>query len=780
MRKLWYEQEARLFEEALPIGNGHIGGMIYGGAEREQISLNDDTLWSGYPLDKSVKTASEGMKEAKVLYERGDLEGTETTLWQKCLSGWTEAYQPAGSLIIETAGISDMTHYCRELNLGTAVTETTFQSEGMEFTREAFCSYPADVLCVQQKGGYNFKKIISLECPHPHRFSQHNGVFVMEAIAPVYCAPNYHNVPDPVKYDCFEKNRALTYAVAVKPVLYDGQYGIEDGKLIIDASDFTLFVSIFTNFEGYDIQPCSSTKNTVAMSLSAVEHAAEEGYESVKASHIADYRALFERVELMLDGKERRDLPTDRRIISYKDTCQEDDGDVDLVALVFDYGRYLTIAASRLGTQPSTLQGIWNEKVRAPWSSNYTLNINTEMNYWLAEKCNLSECHLPLLVMVEQLAEKGRETARNYGFQGWCAHHNTDLWRQTEPVGGESESAEGVGYGYWPLGGVWLTRHIFEHYEYTGNIVFLKKNSGIIKGAAQFLLDRIEKKGDVLHTPVSTSPENHYHKNGNDWTVSTDCAMDISMTQDIFTIFIKMAKILDQDLKFAQELAMALKQLAPLQSGTKGQILEWGEEEEESEPLHRHLSHLYGVYPAFTISEATPELRKAAETSMRLRGDEATGWGIAWKMVIWARLANGEKAKLCIDKAMRPTCMGKIDFFGGGGLYPNLFGAHPPFQIDSNYGITAGIAELLLQCEGETVILLPALPNAFGSGMVSGLCAKGGLTVTITWKEHLLHTVVLSTTMGSKVNYTIQWNNKEAQIYLDIGHSITLSAADFI
>ena len=733
MKELWYAREADGFGQALPIGNGSLGAMVYGGVRRERLSLNEDTLWSGYPGANAPRGTHEGVEEGEALLREGRVKDAERTVWQKCLSDWSAAYQPAGTLWLDFPGAGEASSYRRSLDLGRAAAVTEYRGGGYAVRREAFCSYPDKVLvvrCVSENP--DARAIVSFETPHPSRPAEADGVLAVRSIAPVYSAPSYFQCENPVVYDPFDDNRALSYAVTVLPVALDGSFCIADGKIELASRDFLLLVSVATNFEGFDRLPRESAVDPLAVCLDRVRKAAALGFDALLERHESDYRALFDRVSLTLGGEDRADLPTDERLREN----EKDHADTGLVSLLFDYGRYLTIASSRPGTRATNLQGIWNEELRAPWSSNYTININTEMNYWPAEACALPECHEPLFDFIEGLAKNGAETAsRLYHCRGWCSHHNSDIWCLSEPVGGQNPSPESVGWAYWSSSGAWLARDLWQHYEYTGDLDFLRRHWETLRGAGLFMLDRLQSSPDGLITPMSTSPENRYRLNGEVCCLSENCAVDIAITTDILTACIGAARVLGTDEALAASMEEALGRLKGYSAGSKGQLLEWSAEFEEPEPLHRHLSPLYGVYPGESIDASYPELLAACEQLMRLRGNDATGWGIAWKINVWARLKNGEEAKDCLDKAMRLVEGSAFSYGGGGGLYANLLDAHPPFQIDGNFGVTAGIAEMLVRSGPDGPELLPAIPAGWKSGSVRGLRVKGGKSVSFSWED---------------------------------------------
>ncbi|MGB8452409.1 MAG: glycoside hydrolase family 95 protein [Anaerocolumna sp.] len=759
--KLWYQQPAEVFEEALPIGNGKLGGMVYGGIKTEKISLNEDTLWSGFPKDQSDKNAYPYLGDVRKAIDNGKINEAQEILWRHMTASWTDSYQPMGNIAIHMDHEEEEQDYRRELNLDNAVVVTAYTVNGVKYVREVFCSHPDHVMVVRMSadkiGQLSFE--INMESFHPTEIIKESigvqPILMLEGKAPAYAAPNYHNEEEPI---CYEKDghTGTSFTAGLLPIVQGGLLCIEGNKMIIKKADeVILLITAATNFAGMDIAPKDSRIVPGKAVLETLKASCDLTWEQLFGRHLHDYQNLYNRVEFELGGEDREDIPTDQRLIAN----EKEHTDHHLISLVFHYGRYLLIASSRPGSQPANLQGIWNEKLRAPWSSNYTLNINAEMNYWPVENTNLSECHEPLLQYIKGIAKNGARTARNnYNCSGWCAHHNADIWRQSEPVGKHATDSNCINYSFWPHGGSWLTHHIWEHYEYTKDIGFLAEYKSIIYGAAEFLLDYAVERDGLIEFYPSTSPENTYFENGKGVAVSKNCAMDIAMLHDILNMCIAAKEILKENDELYKRCLYSIMKIPEYKTGSKGQLLEWNGEYEETEVKHRHLSHLYGFYPGNSIN--TKELIRAVANSMKIRGDEATGWGIAWKICIWARLKDGQHTKKVLDNAIRYTDA-RGNNRSGGGVYPNLLGAHPPFQIDSNFGVTAGIAEMMLQSHEGVINLLPALPQVWSQGKIKGLCARGGLVVSLEWEKGKLREAWLKASLdfsGTVVYQDKSWD----------------------
>ncbi|MEG8221214.1 glycoside hydrolase family 95 protein [Sphingomonas sp. HH69] len=742
---LWYEQPASVWTEALPVGNGRMGAMVFGGIRQERLQLNESTLWAGQPYDPVNPAARVALSKVRALIFEGKIAEAEALANDAVLAtpSTQMPYQAFCDLMLDFSGLGQTSNYRRSLDLDSAMATTRFTADGIDHQRQVIASAGDQVIAMRLTASGEGQLNVDIGLASPHK------IVAVEADGSANLLMSGRNG------DAAGIKGGLQFAARLSASVEGGR--IEPGaggRLQVRGADaVTLMIAMATSYRRFD----DVSGDPVAATQATLDRLRGRSFARVAADATDAHRRLFRRVSIDLGRSAAADLPTDKRIAA--SPTQDDPA---LAALYFQYGRYLLISSSRPGGQPANLQGLWNDSLNPPWGSKYTINVNTEMNYWPAETTHLGECVTPLVDMVRDLAVTGARTAATmYGARGWVAHHNTDIWRASAPI-------DGAQFGLWPTGGAWLCTHLWDHYDYGRDRAFLTSIYPLMAGAARFFLDTLqpEPKTGYLVTNPSMSPENPHGHGG---TLCAGPTMDMAILRDLFSQTIAAAQILNVDASFVEELEAARSRLAPYQVGRQGQLQEWREDWDVDAPEqdHRHVSHLYGLYPSHQISvEDTPDLAAAARRTLEIRGDRATGWATAWRITLWARLRDGDHAHRILGYLLGPDHS-----------YPNMFDAHPPFQIDGNFGGTAGIVEMLLYSRGDVIDLLPALPSAWPEGRVTGLRARGRCGVDLAWRDGRLTRVTLHPDMDGQ--RTIRFGGRRATASLKAGRALMLEDGDF-
>ncbi|MGL4293691.1 MAG: glycosyl hydrolase family 95 catalytic domain-containing protein [Bacteroidales bacterium] len=774
---LWYRTPAKTWEEGLPVGNGRIGAVVFGDTRQERIQFNENTLYSGEPdmQNKSTRAVPD-FTEVRRLLKEGKNNEVDSILQYRWVGRLNQSYEPCGDIYLDFHMDGDVAGYRHALDMADGIVTTSYRQQGVQITRKVFASYPDQVIAIHlhaEKPVLDFT--LRMNSEHPFSVLKAGNGLKMNGQAPAHVMrrtidamkkfnrtdlhPEYFDREGNVIRegslfygDQFD-GKGMPFEARIYPELKDGELIVGEKEIRIrNSSDVVLYLYAATGYNGRDKSPSKEGRNPGLLIEQTKAKHADKSFETIKKNHRQDHQQLFGRVDFEL-GNFSESVPTDELLRNFGKNK-----DLSVVPLLFQYGRYLMIAGSRPGGQPLNLQGLWNDKVLPPWNSGYTMNINIQMNYWPAEVTNLSECHEPMFRYIRELSEAGRETARQmYGLPGWMTHHNASLWRETYPSDGY------VYWYYWTMAGGWLCQHIWQHYEFTGDESFLREYYPVMRDAALFFSKWIVKNDKSQWvTPVSTSPENSFMLDAD--TQAAACegpAVDQSILRHLFSQVIEASKMFDCDEALRADLEAKLPELAPYQIGSRGQLLEWDKEYGEFEPQHRHVSHLFGLYPGNDILQ-NKDLAAASRQTLNERGNKTTGWSMAWKISLWARLLDGSQAYDALKNLIHyidPIEKGD----NRGGLYRNLWNALP-FQIDGNFGATAGIAEMLLQSHGDEIRLLPALPGEWKEGRIAGLKARGGFVVDMEWKNNKLRKCKVTSLNGNPC--ILRYGNKTIRLDL--------------
>ena len=743
MERLWYKKSAKYWDEALPVGNGRLGAMVYGGVCEETIQVNEESVWSGAKRNRINPDSMQYLPKIRKLLEEGKIPQAQRTAVD-ALSGtpqYQRAYQTLGEIKILHHGINGTPKsYKRELKLADAEAYTEFTVDGTVYCQSIFASFPDDCIVIVLRAQGEKKLDFHCRLDRGRHFDR------------AYASGQ--------KEIAFEGNNSgLGFYGALRCMECDGNVKTTGEHLIIDnASCAVLLFSAATTFR-------SQTPDQVTEEI--LDKAERKTLEELKKDHRTDFGRLYHKMKLEFARDEEAEvLPVDERL----ERLRQGKEDPGLFALYFHYARYLMISCSRKGGLPANLQGIWNHHMRAPWSSNYTVNINTEMNYWMAEKANLSDCHMPLLELIERTSKKGEKTAQDvYHLAGWVSHHNLDIWGHSSPVGQFGQDENPCTYSMWPMSSGWLCCHLWEHYCYTLDEAFLKKKAfPIIQGAVEFYLGYLVPYKGYYVTAPSTSPENTFlAPDMTTHSVTFASTMDISILRELFGLYLKACEILGVE-DFTNAVKNVLQKLPPYKIGKEGQLQEWFYDYPEADINHRHISHLFGLYPGNQIHKENEPLIEACRTSLERRGDKGTGWCMAWKACLWAKLGDGNHALTLLKNQLRLTREEACSLVGGG-IYPNMLCAHPPFQIDGNFGFAAAVLEMLVQYEEQKIVFLPALPDEWKDGMAEGVKAPGNITLNFKWKEKRVTEINLKSPIDAKL--VILYNGMEEEIVLNAGSS---------